>query len=953
MKKFCALLAAGALLGLFSAQAAGFDFYASGPYREDVPRPEAFLGYELGTLHTHHFRMEDYFEALAAAAPERIELRSYGESYERKRLFIAVITSEENLARIEEIRRRNLTLADPGPTSRTEAEAIAAEAPVLVWLDYGNDGNETANVEAAMQVAYQLVAGESEAARRMRREAVVIVEPDHNPESHDRHVAWYNAFGVGDPEPLAMEHHAPWGMSTNNNHYQIDLNRDAWPLTQRENQAIAVEYLRWRPQVFVDHHGQTENYFFPPPMAPVNPSLPDSHQRWFEEFGRGNAGAFDRYGWQYWVRDVFDLHYPGYWDSWPALHGAIGMTYETDGGGSRGLAWRRRDGSIVTFRDGIARHFVASLATVQTAVKNRQGLLRDFYDFFAAARKKGAAGSPARAFVFEAEQDPRRSAALAATLLRHGVRVSRTTTPLAARGVSLETGQAERVELEPGSYLVDMAQPDQRAAETFLAREALMDPAFVREQYARWSLNARRAEKAERELYEFYDLTSWSLPLAYGVAAWELAELPAVESEPLQPREERLAGSGDWASEIPFEMPGFEAGVVGRIASVDGAIEPAADGARAGSAYLFRPEAEGSMRLVAALLKEGYRVAVALAPLEVGAQKFPRGSFAVQVDRNPDTLHERLPELAREAGVAVWAADTAFASRGKIGLGSHRVVGLRRPRIAMLADEGVRITEYGAAWFTLEKRLGYPFTPIRFDELLRADLDKLDVIVLPNGSSRAYGKALGEEGAQKLAGWIERGGTLVTWGSGGAEWAIQAELVSSSFVGIREESENEGADAGPGESGERLAEIDELAPEAPRPPVPSPSADPDRPQPIPGSVARTRLDPTHWLTLGYSRQELPVLVRGHRFLGLSESGENPVVFSEADRLRVAGFFWPGNSELWLAGSAYALVEPKGKGQVVLFAQDPNYRLVWRATSRLFANALLLGPTLGTDVSQGL
>ncbi|MEE8139105.1 MAG: M14 family zinc carboxypeptidase, partial [Thermoanaerobaculia bacterium] len=373
MKKLCALLAAGALLGLTSAQAAGFDFYASGPYREDVPRPEAFLGYELGTLHTHHFRMEDYFEALAAAVPERIELRSYGESYERKRLFIAVITSEENLARIEEIRRRNLTLADPGPTSRTEAEAIAAEAPVLVWLDYGNDGNETANVEAAMQVAYQLVAGESEAARRMRREAVVIVEPDHNPESHDRHVAWYNAFGVGDPEPLAMEHHAPWGMSTNNNHYQIDLNRDAWPLTQRENQAIAVEYLRWRPQVFVDHHGQTENYFFPPPMAPVNPSLPDSHQRWFEEFGRGNAGAFDRYGWQYWVRDVFDLHYPGYWDSWPALHGAIGMTYETDGGGSRGLAWRRRDGSIVTFRDGIARHFVASLATVQTAVKNRQG----------------------------------------------------------------------------------------------------------------------------------------------------------------------------------------------------------------------------------------------------------------------------------------------------------------------------------------------------------------------------------------------------------------------------------------------------------------------------------------------------------------------------------------------------------------------------------------------------
>ena len=186
-----------------------------------------------------------------------------------------------------------------------------------------------------------------------------------------------------------MEHDAPWGMSTNNSHYQIDLNRDAWPMAQRETQALAVQVLRWRPQVFVDHHGQTENYFFAPPVVPINASLPDSHRKWWEVFGQGNARAFDAHSWQYYVRDVFDLFYPGYWDSWPSLHGAIGMTYETDAGGHLGLNYRKRDGHIATFRGGIAKHFTASLASVRTAVDNKEELMKDFHRFFASGMERG------------------------------------------------------------------------------------------------------------------------------------------------------------------------------------------------------------------------------------------------------------------------------------------------------------------------------------------------------------------------------------------------------------------------------------------------------------------------------------------------------------------------------------------------------------------------------------
>lgn len=924
-----------------------FDFYARGPYRDDVPRPIDVLGYETGTLHTPHLRMQLYFEALAQAAPERVRLETYGETLEKKRLFYAIISSEENLARVEEIRQTNLRLADPRETTPDEAARLAATSPIVVWLDYGNDGNETANLEAAIQVAYQLVAGDSEEMRRFREQAVIVLEPDHNPESHDRHVAWYNAFGIGAADPLAMEHHAPWGMSTNNNHYQIDLNRDAWALTQQENQAIAAALLRWRPQVFVDHHGQTENYFFAPPVRPINAMLPESHRHWFEAMGRGNAAAFDAEGWSYFVRDVYDLYYPGYWDSWPSLHGAIGMTYETSGGGSKGIAWRRQDGSLATFRRAIAQHYIASLATVRTAVDNREAILSDFYRFFADALAAGQRGEPFRAVVLDPRHDSRRAAVLAGTLLRHGIEVQRTTAPLRAEAREQETGDVVTHEFPAGSYLVDMGQPDQRVAQVFLQLDPPLDQRFIEEQFARWSRNARRGEDAAKEGYEFYDVTAWSLPVAFGVDAYLFSELPSVDAQPLNVPTEQLAGTGSWASEIPFELPTIAAaGDDATFAFSREANGPAAatreppDTAQV--AYAFGPHTEGALRLAARLLAEDYEIATSTLPLRIDGVEFPRGTFVVRVNRNPESIHQRIAELAADADVDVFAGQTGFPAQGQVGVGSNAVLGLESPRIAMIADEGIRITSYGAAWFTLEQRLAYPFIPIRFEQLRDADLSEFDVIVIGQGSTSTFERGFGEEGAERLARWVRDGGTLVGWGGGATDFAAEHELTTASLAGDTLEADS---------TAERnaLAAIDSLPrAEAPRPPIVSPTADPVAIQAVPGANMRARLDLSHWLTFGYVERDMVVLVEGDDFLTLSENGSSPVVFPQEDELHVAGFIWPGNTERQLAGTAYAIAEPVGRGQVILFADDPNYRLVWRSTSRLFGNALLLGPTLGTS-----
>ncbi len=942
---FCSVSATGRDVELENE----FDFLAYSPYQADAPSPESFLNYRLGSLHTHHFRVQDYFETLAQALPDRVQLQTYGESYEKKDLFLAVISSPSNLARVEEIRSQNLRLADPRQTDRATAEALIKTLPIVVWLDYGNDGNETANVEAAMQVAYQIAAGESESMQTIRDQAIVIIEPDHNPESHDRHVAWYNAFGIGDSDPKSMEHHAPWGMSTNNNHYQIDLNRDAWPLTQRENQAIASEILRWRPQVFIDHHGQTENYFFAPPAKPINPSLPDSHYRWYEVLGRGTAEAFDRNGWQYFVRDVFDIYYPGYWDSWPALHGALALTYETDGGGSRGLAWRKQDGSIVTFRDGIAHHFVASIATVETAVGNRAGIMSDFFAFFANAYQAGLTGDPTRAYLLNPDDDPRLCASLVGTLLRHGLEVGRLSESFSLEVRSLSEGSWRQLEFPPGSYLIDLAQPDKRMVETLFEPDPALDPDFAADQLAIWSRNARRGDGDNKERQGFYDLTSWSLPLAFGVDGYAASEIPSVPVQPVTASKEFLGGSDSWSDEIPDTLSGF-GGVVSKIAGVDSGLDSQARDQPAGSVYLFSPLTEGSMRLVAQLLDKDYSVAVSTQPLMAGAVAFPRGSFVVRTASNPDRLHQDLPAFARDAGVEVVASDTSFPARGQTGPGSHPVRGLRKPRIAMIADEGVSITDYGAAWFHLEKRLAYPFSPIRIRQLLGADLDKLDVIILPEGSSAIYERAFGSRGIEKLTAWIERGGSLVAWGSGALRWLQDSEILATRAIG-EETGTNEHS---PAETSSTLAEIDRLSQKTTiRPPGISPSANPDAMQPIPGAVARAKVDLTHWLTIGSTESYLPVPIQGKSLLQLSALGQNPIIFDKGSDLRVGGFFWPGNSERWLANSAYVVIEPHGRGQVIAFTQDPNHRLAWRATSRFFSNALLLGPTLGTRTTGGL
>jgi hypothetical protein len=881
-----------------------FDFYAFGPYRDDIPEPREVLGYAIGEFHTTYGRMEDYVRALADAAPDRVRPIVYGESVERRDMHLLAIGSAETIGRLDSIRGGLQRLADPTATSAREAEALANDLPVAVWVNSANDGNETAAFEAAIQLAYQVAAGEGDRAQRIRENALVLINVAHNPESHERFVEWYNAFGMGDAAPKAYEHNAAWGMNTNNNHYQIDLNRDGVGLTQPESRAVSTAMQRWRPQVFVDLHGQTTQYFFPPNAAPINPLYPDQLTTWIDTVGRANAEAFDAYGWSYYTRDVFDLHYPGYWDSYPSLHGATGMTYETDGGGGKGLRWRRGDGTVLTFEDGIAHHFVAVLSTIDAAARNRTARLEDYYQFFADALETAEAETP-KGVVLKAGDDPRRAARLATTLLRHGVEVERITQTGRVQGYDALADATTRETVADGSYFVPFTQPDAKVARMLLLPDIPLPEGFRQQELARLAHNLRVAP-GEREYYAFYDITAWNLALAGDVPAlWTDTDDP-LPSTPLSLPDSARAAPAGWAHDVA--VPTVEGGTDGR----------------AQSAYVWAPGSVGATRLLARLMGEGFNVAVVDEPLMAGDEAFPRGSYVARVGRNPDALHRRMDALATTADVPVHTANTAFPARGPTGTGSESARNLTPPDIAVLAGDGVSTTSYGAFWYVFQERLGQPFTALRARTLTADALQGEDVLVLPNGDY----STLSAEQLRAVRGWVERGGTVVGYAGGAGVLARDPMSVAYTDTTV---SDRTLADV--------RAAVDETLRDDPAgPPEPSPSAAIPELS-VPGAVLRARADTTHWLTYGMDAT-LPLLA-DHAPLSLSTHGANPVTYA-ADDLEVSGFTWPALTEHVYAEQPYATVDRLGDGRVIRLAEDPLFRVWGDGAMDLLTNAIYLG-----------
>jgi hypothetical protein len=308
-------------------------------YNPAIPSPKQFLDYELGNTLTLYQDMEDYVKALADAdGGQRMRLQTYGKTYEGRTLYHALITAPRHMARIDELIARHKSLMEQRASN---AEEILDNDPVFTSFSYNIHGNETSGTEAAMQVAYRLVAGQDEETISMLENTVVSIFFCINPDGRDRYIYWYRGMrrNVVGKEPRDLEHYAPWP-NGRTNHYWFDLNRDWIWGVHPESRGHAQVYQEIMPNVHVDYHemGYNNNYFTTPGTTPRNMLLPDRYEAWADTFGRANVAFFDENGLNYFTREAFDFFYPGYGSSYPSVMGAIGMLTEQGGiGGGRAV----------------------------------------------------------------------------------------------------------------------------------------------------------------------------------------------------------------------------------------------------------------------------------------------------------------------------------------------------------------------------------------------------------------------------------------------------------------------------------------------------------------------------------------------------------------------------------------------------------------------------------------
>ena len=614
------------------------------------------------------------------------------------------------------------------------------------------------------------------------------------------------------------------------------MNRDKIAQSQPETRQETRAFLHWHPQVFIDQHGQPDTYFFPPNSLPQNRQVDRARiNKWTDIFGRANAAAFDRRGWQYVTRETFDLFYPGYLDSFTTLSGAIGMTYETDGGGN--LARRRDDQTVSTLRDGAAHHLETALASIVAAAQNRESLLRDFLAYHRAALVPEPS-EKMRRIVLLPGSDPGRLAELAALLLRVGVETREVRTTFTSdtahaympekpsadpqiRNPRHASFTAQRASFPAGSLVIDLAQPQGRVARAFLEPDPDFEAPFVREQEARRERNEKRNPNERREEYEFYDITAWALPYAYNVKAYWTEDTIPIDAKPLAlDTQEHVA------------LAGATRGIHGGKASV---------------AYLFRYDRDASAFLALRLLQDGVRLAYLRKPLHLNGQEWPRGTLVALAGRNDDTLYARLERLAAASGVDITAINSGYGDNDMPGLGSESLVSLWRPRVALVSDDNVSITSYGAMWHLFATQAGLAFTPVRLRALQSENLSRFNVIVMPDGYN--YAGVLGKGGMEALREWVGRGNTLIGVGGGGL-WFTDKVAQLSSAVPVGQEEE-------PAATGQN-------APAAtPAPPTPAGvKPKPKKPIDLAGAIFRAHIDPTHFLGYGYPEGEIAVPLAG-------------------------------------------------------------------------------------------
>ena len=439
-----------------------------------IPKPEEVTGVRVGERHWYHYEIVNYLDALAEASPRMVALGEHARSYGGRPLVSYALSTSENLARLDEIKRARSAIIDP------EADVDLTTQPAVLHMMYSIHGNEPSGANATPLVAYYLNAALDDALLAQLEDVVIIFNPMLNPDGLDRFAYWSNAHrGVNPSFDSNDREHVQSVPNGRTNYYWFDLNRDWLPHQHPESRGRLALFHEWKPNVQLDFHeqGSNSNFFFMPGKPErTNPLTPKINQLLTAKIGEYHAAAFDAEGVRYFTEEGYDDFFMGKGSTYPDLFGTVGILFEQPS--SRGAGQSTLNGTL-TFPFSISNQFRASLSSVKATADLKDELLdyqRNFY-----AKKTRSRGH----YLASAEGDSTRLQEFVRILKGHKIEVETLVNDVTAEGQLFKAGQAIAISLD---------QPQATYLETL------------------W--------RAQLEFEEnvFYDVSTWTLPWAFNLS---------------------------------------------------------------------------------------------------------------------------------------------------------------------------------------------------------------------------------------------------------------------------------------------------------------------------------------------------------------------------------------------------------------------------------------------------
>jgi len=934
---FCSALAAEVLMKPSSYSSELYkEKILDGNYIAAIDHPNTFLDFNYGDRVANHSQISSAVLHWSKQS-DKIKVIEYAKSHEGRPLYVAFISSSKNLKNLDEIKNQITKLSDARITTNGEANSIIENIPAVAWMAYSIHGNETSGADAALGIIYHLISSTDLEITKMLEDMVVIVDPMMNPDGRDRFAKSLEQYRGTAPnyDDQSLIHTGDWPYGRTN-HYYFDLNRDWFYLTQPETQGRVKLINQWRPQILVDGHemGAQDTFMTGPPREPINKNIDRDLIKWGNIFAQDQAEAFDKKNWRFYTGEWHEDLYPGY-SFYAQFRGSLGILYEQSRMAEDGV--RRPEGTIQSYKESVHHQFVSTLANLKTLEVNSKAMYQDYWD----ARKYNVSKNSKYAnqtYVILPTKNNGRLNALAEKLQAQDIELFTNERSIIVKSATTQSGENITNYVVPkGSLVIPNQQPEAPLISAILEFDADIDKSVLIEE---------RQESLRDGSSIMYDTTAFNFSMMFGLKAITVNEKISNNLE-------------KWVAESSQSEINKDS------------IIWATDG-----------EDDRSVAFAARLMEQNIQVRIIDKESFLSGHELSRGSVAVLQMDNPniDDLSSKISQIKSDLGISIVSIESGFGPELLPDWGGRHFRLLEKPQVAILGHSSFNSYDVGVSWWSLDHHLGIRHSLLNGSFAGYADLRRYNVIIMPSGYLE-----MSDYEINALNDWIKQGGTLIAHNSSsrfiasnetiGGVMQLQDVLDKSNdynFDLLREiyaleEDLNQEAVLNntldleinyPLELNKTNYSEDELK-------------NRDRWQSIfmpSGAFVAGRTDQKHWLTFG-TPKTLPLLYGNYPILMTDDNAEAPIRIGELVdnpvinefrsinwstlpagkdiKVRMSGLIWPEAAQR-IANSAYLTRERVGKGQIILFAGEPNFRGSTRGTNRVWLNAIVYGPGLGTS-----